>query len=64
MVIQHVAGAELLVIDGEIETHGQTLRSGSWVRQPTGADLRLAAGGQGATVYLKTGHLAEVVGQV
>ncbi|MNH04745.1 ChrR Cupin-like domain protein [compost metagenome] len=58
LVIQQVAGAELLVIAGEVEACGQTLRSGSWMRQPEGTGLRVTAGDQGATVYLKTGHLA------
>ncbi|MFJ4453313.1 cupin domain-containing protein [Pseudomonas sp. NPDC089392] len=57
LLIQHVAGAELLVITGQVEACGQTLRSGSWMRQPNGAGLRVTAGDQGATVYLKTGHL-------
>lgn len=63
LVIQQVAGAELLVIAGEVEACGQTLRSGSWMRQPKGVGLSVTAGDSGATVYLKTGHLASLPGQ-
>ncbi|WP_144172155.1 cupin domain-containing protein [Pseudomonas sp. Kh13] len=62
LLIPPVAGAELLVVTGEVAACGKTLRSGSWMRQPKGLELHLTAGGQGATVYLKTGHLADTPG--
>jgi len=50
-------GAELLVLDGEISERGDVLRKHSWLRMPIGAPLDLQAGLDGATVWIKTGHL-------
>lgn len=51
-------GAEVLVLAGALTGDGWLLEQGSWLRQPCGTSLALVAGAQGATVYLKTGHLA------
>lgn len=51
-------GAELLVIDGELQLGMQRCARGSWVRVPVGDSVGAVAGEGGATVYLKTGHLA------
>ena len=65
-------GVELLVIDGALQSDAGLLQSGSWVRHPA---LTSSAGAhnphpvpaaigvsqEGATVYLKTGHLAHPV---
>lgn len=51
------AGAELLVIDGRIETSEQTLERGSWMRLPAGFNPLLTTGNAGATLFIKTGHL-------
>ncbi len=53
-----VAGAELLVLAGDVVADGQSCERGTWMRLPPGEALELATGAQGATVYLKTGHLA------
>jgi anti-sigma factor ChrR (cupin superfamily) len=50
-------GAELLVLEGELVTEGQGCTRGAWIRLPPGSHPLLAAGRQGATFYLKTGHL-------
>lgn len=58
------AGAELLVIEGELLEAGQIYKTGSWIRLPialpTDALSQLQAGVEGATVYLKTGHLTHI----
>ncbi len=63
-------GAELLVIEGRIEgqIEGQTKGQGAdgatalgplgWLRLPPGDAAELRVGAFGATIYLKTGHLA------
>lgn len=53
-------GAELLVLTGHVTLEGQIYERGSWLRLPAGQSANLHAGGQGATVYLKTGHLPDV----
>lgn len=63
--------AEVMVLDGSVsilvqpqtqqQTHEQrqTYERGSWIRLPDGTLPDIAASAQGATVYLKTGHLTE-----
>lgn len=53
-------GAELLVLAGSVEMADQAYERGSWIRLPKGDILRIAAQVLGATVYLKTGHLAHI----
>ncbi|SFR98242.1 cupin domain-containing protein [Yoonia litorea] len=50
-------GAEMLIIGGEAEESGDTLRKHSWLRLPVGHALNLVAGPQGADIWIKTGHL-------
>ncbi|ODV41030.1 anti-sigma factor [Cupriavidus sp. UYMMa02A] len=52
--------AELLVLTGDLMVGDQSYERGSWMRLPAGEFPKIAAGAQGATVYLKTGHLADV----
>lgn len=53
-------GAELLVLEGNVSADDQPFGRGSWMRLPAGDPVIVTAGVQGATVYLKTGHLADV----
>lgn len=54
-------GAEWLVISGAIITADGVFGSGSWMRMPAGVgSAGIQAGSEGATLYLKTGHLAEL----
>ena len=55
-------GAELLVLEGDLIEAGQTYQRGGWIRLPVDATSQIAAGVNGATVYLKTGHLSQVIG--
>lgn len=48
--------AELLVIRGTLEVDGALLPAGGWLRLPDHDQPTLAAGAEGATVYLKTGQ--------
>ena len=57
-------GAELLVLEGAVEMHGQSFGPRSWIRWPPGADSDIRAAVHGATVYLKTGHLGTLVAGV
>lgn len=52
-------GAELLVLAGSVCWQAHDYRAGSWLRLPATAlqTQRLCAGADGATLYLKSGHL-------
>lgn len=54
-----VESAELLLVEGRLVDGEHAYERGSWMRLPSGACPRMAAGAQGATVYLKTGHLTK-----
>ena len=55
-------GAELLVLEGTLIEAEQTYQRGGWIRLPVNAASEIVAGANGATVYLKTGHLSQVIG--
>lgn len=55
-----VGGAELLIVTGELIENGKTYQSGSWLRFPVDTKPQISAGLKGVTVYLKTGHLAQI----
>jgi anti-sigma factor ChrR (cupin superfamily) len=55
-------GAEILVLDGELQEDGATLGPRDWLRLPPGATTDLIAGPQGARIWLKAGHLRQMVG--
>ncbi|THJ35587.1 anti-sigma factor [Lampropedia aestuarii] len=52
-------GAELLVLAGSVRWQAQDYGASSWLRLPATAVQmqRLCAGADGATIYLKSGHL-------
>jgi anti-sigma factor ChrR (cupin superfamily) len=60
LTIGTVNGAEMLVVAGELNDGEVTYPANSWLRYPVGANVELTAGLEGATVYLKTGHLAHI----
>jgi len=51
-------GLELLVLEGDVIAQQQSCARRSWMRLPGGALPAIVAGAGGATVYLKTRHLA------
>lgn len=55
-------GAEIMVLAGELHADGETFLRHSWIRLPTDTPLEMVSGPSGATVYIKTGHLAQVIG--
>lgn len=55
-------GAELLVIAGELLDDNRVYQRWGWLRLPAGEYVQITAGREGATIYLKTGHLSQVVG--
>ncbi|MEM7662578.1 MAG: cupin domain-containing protein [Pseudomonadota bacterium] len=57
-------GAELLVVEGDIAEGTDALTARDWLRAPIGSSLSVTAGADGATVWVKTGHLAHVDAQV
>jgi len=56
--VEAADGAELLVLTGDLMVDGQPYPRGSWIRLPVGDHPQFVAGARGATLYLKTGHLA------
>jgi len=55
-------GAEILVIAGELVEGEQVYRQDSWIRLPINKNVSIKAGEKGATIYLKTGHLSNIIG--
>jgi anti-sigma factor ChrR (cupin superfamily) len=56
---QFVEGAELLVLEGSLNEAAQEYGQGSWLRLPPGEYPQFVAGPQGASLYVKTGHLGK-----
>lgn len=50
-------GTEVLLLSGSVRFRGETLGQGSWLRLPDEDALSLIAGDEGATLWMKTGHL-------
>ena len=57
-------GAELLVLDGTLQEHNDTLEKHSWLRVPVNSEINATAGNNGARVWIKTGYLNDVENQV
>ena len=52
----YTGGAEILVLDGSLETECARLGAWGWLRLPAGATQTLGSP-TGCTAYVKTGHL-------
>lgn len=50
-----VNGAEILILEGDVDENGQAFAKGSWIRLPEGGYPALTAGPNGTTVYVKRG---------
>ncbi len=50
-------GIEVLVLEGALREGDDALAPWSWLRLPDGQPLRATAGPDGATLWMKTGHL-------
>ena len=55
-------GAEFLVLAGDFAEAGERFEAQSWLRLPSGGELRATAGPAGCTLWLKTGHLRQLRG--
>ncbi|MEP0073864.1 MAG: cupin domain-containing protein [Marinomonas sp.] len=64
MTIEAKAGAELLVLEGSLDEQEDALVKHSWLRTPMNSLVKMKAGGNGAKVWLKTGHLLDVENQI
>ena len=53
-------GLEVFVVEGDFFETGDELGRWDWLRLPVGAAFRATAGGSGARVWIKTGHLRHV----
>lgn len=58
--LESAGGAEVLVLDGSLETPDGTMRRHDWLRAPDGDRLALRAGPEGTTLWLKRGHLRDI----
>lgn len=56
-------GLELLVLDGSFTAAGETFCRHSWLRLPPSEPFLGQAGGDGARLLVKSGHLSDVIGQ-
>lgn len=54
-------GFEMLVIDGSLSVDGEASTQQSWLRLPKGETAALAAGSQGAKIWVKRRHLRQSV---
>lgn len=50
-------GGEVLVLAGSLTESDDALVKGSWLRLPEGAVIAAKAGPEGATIWMKTGHI-------
>lgn len=50
-------GAELLVLQGSLTEGGAAFQALAWLRLPAGSRLTAQAGSEGASVWIKLGHL-------
>ena len=54
-------GAEILVLEGQVSDGETDLGPRDWLRLAPGATTTLTAGSNGARLWVKTGHLAQMV---
>ena len=57
----HVGGEEILVLEGVFQDEFGTYPAGTWLRNPPGS-MHRPWSESGCTIWVKTGHLAEMVG--
>ncbi len=58
---QHWGGEEIFVIEGRFNDEHGTYEAGSWLRSPHLSRHEPYTGDEGALIYVKTGHLADLV---
>lgn len=50
-------GGEILILAGDLTENGDPMGKGSWLRSPQDSSVQATAGPDGATIWIKTGHL-------
>ncbi|HTW50726.1 MAG TPA: cupin domain-containing protein [Stellaceae bacterium] len=55
-------GAEVLVLEGAFDDRGEHFAPQSWLRLPCGTALHATSGSGGCVVWMKTGHLRDILG--
>ncbi|MEM1386227.1 MAG: cupin domain-containing protein [Pseudomonadota bacterium] len=58
LTIDEAGGTEALILAGSVTESADTLGKGGWLRLPQGDRFSATAGGEGAKIWVKTGHLA------
>ncbi|WP_264210003.1 cupin domain-containing protein [Leisingera thetidis] len=54
-------GAEIFVVDGSYSESGEEFRRWDWLRLPPGSRFDATVGAEGAKIWMKTGHLAQLI---
>ena len=61
--LHHEGGAEILVLDGSLNWRGAVYSGQDWLRFPPGVSELCIAGETGTRLWLKTGHLSQIVSE-
>lgn len=54
-------GAEIFVLEGGFSENAEEFGRWDWLRLPPGAQFDATAGADGLRIWMKTGHLAEML---
>ena len=57
VTLDRAGGAELFVLEGAFVEAGETFARHDWLRLPDGAPVTAETGPEGASVWVKSGHL-------
>lgn len=58
------SGVELFILQGDIDYDGEKLGQYCWIRLPLQSNLKLMSGQQGAVIWIKYHHLADIDNQL
>jgi hypothetical protein len=58
--IESEGGAEMLLLAGSVGFDGREFGTNDWIRLPAGYAGQFHAGAEGARIWIKTGHLADI----
>ena len=60
LALVHKGGLEVLVLQGGVSVDGETYGPQDWLRIPGGESVDVTSGENGARLWIKRGHLAEI----
>ncbi len=60
VTLDAMGGLEMFVLDGTVDEGGDRLGIWDWLRLPVGTTSTATTGAEGARVWIKSGHLAEI----